>query len=53
MEISIIKKRTLCSYEVCEMLDEKKFDKSTKIFDSTDGNFAFSVKSQLIIEKEW
>ena len=34
------------------MLDEK-FDKSTKIFDSTDGNFAFFSKNRFIIEKEW
>ena len=27
-----------------EMLDKKKFDKSTKIFDRTDGNFAFFSK---------
>ena len=38
------KKEPYAVMKFAEMLDEKKFDKSTKIFDSTDGNFAFFSK---------
>ncbi len=38
------KKEPYAVMKFAEMLDEKKFDKSTKVFDSTDGNFAFFSK---------
>ena len=38
------KKEPYAIMKLVEMLDKKKFDKSTKIFDGTDGNFAFFSK---------
>ena len=38
------KKEPYAIMKFAEMLDKKKFDKSTKIFDGTDGNFAFFSK---------
>jgi hypothetical protein len=38
------KKEPYAVMKFVEMLDKKKFDKSTKIFDGTDGNFAFFSK---------
>ena len=36
-----------------EMLDEKNLNKSTKIFDGTDGNFAFFSKIPTYHVKVW
>jgi len=38
------KKEPYAIMKFVEMLDKKKFDKSTKVFDGTDGNFAFFSK---------